>query len=244
MVRVQATDALGDANMPAPLAVARLSALLDDERLQGKASLKLGAVIFNTRDQAPEAAAQGEQALLTRYRAPGGDRTSWLAALGNAGSAALVPDIKDFAKESDVNVRAELVFAARHVRSPEVDAVVQAGLKDKVDRVRFKAAQACSLWAESRPCAGLATAVEREAVASNREVMLLALARGATTAGARARVIKIARAVEARHPDDATRKLVGGLVTALSQAPTATGTSGYAFGTGVNPVTTSGGGKP
>lgn len=111
--------------------------LLDEENLWTQTVLGLGALGRRLRDagRAEEFAEISRilEAQLTRY-AKNSRVTKVLSAVSNLGDARLLPVVRPFFTAPEERVRAEAVFALRHMQTPEVDPIIAAALVAKASR--------------------------------------------------------------------------------------------------------------
>jgi HEAT repeat protein len=150
-----------------------------------------------------------EASLALLLAAPENDASSddlvvWLEALGNSGSARILPAVADFLDHGDERVRESAVSALRFLAASEATELLIAALRDPSARVRTVAAE--ELAAQDSPAAGRAVARflagESSTIARKRAVAAL----GRSTRldeDARGLLLQVARA----DPDAGVREL-------------------------------------
>ncbi len=117
--------------------VQALLPLLEERDLWSQTLLGLGSLGRRLRDAGRTAEFDEVSRLLgaqlTRF-ANDPRLTKVLSAVSNLGDARLLAEVRPFLTTSDERVRAEAVFALRHMQSPEVDPIIAAALTAKGSR--------------------------------------------------------------------------------------------------------------
>ncbi len=231
-VRLSALEGLSRNGLPASFVVPALQSALADPLLQSTAALNLGIVAFETRTRDPDLALAARQPLLARYREGGEQSSLFIAALGNAGAPELLASIRDVAKQSDPNLRGELVWAARKLTDDSVERTIAWALsKEKSPLVRRRALQVCARWPRERACPALEVVALHDVDAVTRQEGLRALWSRSRSDADRADVLRVAK-LATRDPDPKTRQLAETLVSQLQRSGSTGEPMGLFFGAG------------